>query len=542
MSERPTKQAASAAPNAVAAADTASGAGGTGTPREVHVRMYRGLEAQRDYKGWLGDCFLIRLLGENGAKSHILIDCGILLGSPNAKLRAQMVADDIVRTTGGTLDLLVVTHEHWDHISGFSQAAGTFLGTKANNWTDGTLRIGKVWMAWTENPDDPQARDLRARFDKAGTSFAAFAEYLDQRKRAGTLPLGLDPGQALMGLDGFLGVRGANGALQGREIMDALKQVAEPAYPEPGTVLETPAADPAGPVLRAYVLGPPRNEARLFKDKPSTGAAQETYLDMPTFGNAMQRLLGVGDDGSSQDQTPCADSPFAAFYCKYPDQPIAEAAEKGAPPSDDTRRWLYERYYCPPGADPARQAAADRRRIDGDWLAAAGPLALKLDSDTNNTSLALAFDLPDGTAMLFAADAQVGNWLSWHDQTYKRADGSEQSAEQILNRVRFYKVGHHGSHNATMREKGLEMMTRSDLVAAIPTDEELGDRQGRGGWQMPNPRVYDELLKRTAGRIMRNDRNYDPASRQNDPELKDVEVGFFDRLVEEPLFLEYRVL
>jgi len=43
-------------------------------------------------------------------------------------------------------------------------------------------------------------------------------------------------------------------------------------------------------------------------------------------------------------------------------------------------------------------------------------LALNLDSDTNNTSLVLAFRAGragqrQGAAV--AADAQVGNWLSW---------------------------------------------------------------------------------------------------------------------------------
>jgi hypothetical protein len=35
----------------------------------------------------------------------------------------------------------------------------------------------------------------------------------------------------------------------------------------------------------------------------------------------------------------------------------------------------------------------DYRRIDSDWLSAAEDLALNLDSDTNNTSLSLAFEL-----------------------------------------------------------------------------------------------------------------------------------------------------
>ena len=67
------------------------------------------------------------------------------------------------------------------------------------------------------------------------------------------------------------------------------------------------------------------------------------------------------------------------------------------------------------------------RRIDGDWLSAAEALALDLASDTNNTSLVLAFEWGapgKGRVLLFAADAQVGNWLSWRDQSYgERREG-----------------------------------------------------------------------------------------------------------------------
>jgi len=41
-----------------------------------------------------------------------------------------------------------------------------------------------------------------------------------------------------------------------------------------------------------------------------------------------------------------------------------------------------------------------------------------LQSATNNTSLVLAIELEDGDVMLFAGDAQVGNWLSWQDLTW----------------------------------------------------------------------------------------------------------------------------
>src|SRR5262249_3307578 len=98
------------------------------------------------------------------------------------------------------------------------------------------------------------------------------------------------------------------------------------------------------------------------------------------------------------------------------------------------------------------------RRIDDDWLAAAGPLALQLDKATNNTSLALAIELSEGgKVLLFPGDAQIGNWLSWERCSWLESDGSKErkvTAADLLARTWLYKVGHHASHNATLRAKG----------------------------------------------------------------------------------------
>ncbi len=529
-------------------------------PTSVHIRMYRALApntgaVDKSFRGLLGDCFLIRLEAGD-TKSHILIDCGLLLGSPNAEPRAKQIAKDIAETCSSSLDLLVVTHEHWDHISGFSQASEIFFDKEK-------LRIKNLWMAWTEDPDDPDAQALRAKFDKSGQAFAMIAEKLKNSPI-----VGLDAARALNGLEGFLGVAGKddkNGKgrqLVGRDILDKLKKQAINQPPQflapvnrdrstpPDNVLQTPGAVS----LRAYVLGPPREWKWLSKDKPSNDPAkQETYLETPSLGNA---LLGYAD---GDDVFEPAESPFAPQYCRRNLMDFTITSSGQVPPDDGDSKWLRERYFQPDfgtervdatfssdeekaEAVKVRQAIADRRRIDGDWLASAGGLALKLDSDTNNTSLVLAFDLPDGTAMLFAADAQVGNWLSWHEQDYVDEAGKKHNAKSILERVRFYKVGHHGSHNATLAEKGLAMMTRKDIVAVIPTDEELGAKQGRGGWQMPNPRVKAALQELTKGRILRNDRWYkDPNKRKDDRELANVEEVFFEKINETNLYLEYQI-
>jgi hypothetical protein len=180
------------------------------------------------------------------------------------------------------------------------------------------------------------------------------------------------------------------------------------------------------------------------------------------------------------------------------------------------------------------------RRIDDDWLSEAENLALQLDSLTNNSSLALAIEVGNARrVILMAADAQVGNWLSWHDGTWQaRPNGGASesvSAEDLLGRTVLYKVGHHGSHNATLKQKGLEMMNSDELVAMIPVDQKFANNTK--GWQMPFPNLLTELTRRTKGRVIRADGGV-PAKAAVDA---GVRKKFFDAANETALYTEYMV-
>jgi hypothetical protein len=137
------------------------------------------------------------------------------------------------------------------------------------------------------------------------------------------------------------------------------------------------------------------------------------------------------------------------------------------------------------------------RRIDQDWLLSAARLGLQLDNATNNTSLVLAFEFIDtGEVLLFTGDAQIGSWKSW--LTLEELDTAD-----LLQRTVFYKVGHHGSHNATLKEGGLEAMTSPQLVAAIPVDQDFANNSKH--WEMPAAALYKRLQEQTRGRILRAD-------------------------------------
>jgi hypothetical protein len=117
---------------------------------------------------------------------------------------------------------------------------------------------------------------------------------------------------------------------------------------------------------------------------------------------------------------------------------------------------------------------------------------MAIQSYTNNTSLVLALEIGEvgkGDVFLFAGDAQVGNWESWQSWKWPQ-DEPQVTGPDLLARTIFYKVGHHGSHNATLREHGLEQMNRLK-VAVCPVDEQEAKEKH---WdRMPLPELIDAL-------------------------------------------------
>ncbi|MGE8064804.1 hypothetical protein [Pseudomonas sp. NPDC089569] len=427
----------------------------------VSVRMYRGI---------LGDCFLLRHQLEGAGVKHILIDCGVLQGVENARALMKDIVNDLLTTTGGKLDLLVVTHEHHDHLSGFLYEQETFKSQ---------FDIVEFWLAWTENPADPQAVALHQHFNKAKNSLAAMAGH----SAISALKNNNVHIKTVLDLSAFLGVAGG-GRPTGASTLQMLKDKATPArtrYLEPGDVVEPRAI--AG--LKAHVMGPPRDEKRLRKDSPSQGPAKEVYLTDQEDAHAIELQVNQLDDKPVE----ALDIPFARLH----QRPLA-AVKQGKPSGWTNTQKLY--------FDPAES----KRTIDDEWYSSAETLALKLDSDTNNTSLVLAFELPDKQVLLFPGDAQVGNWLSWADQTYPRTpdplQGAALTVDDILARVTLYKVGHHCSHNATLRQMGLEKMTDDRLVAMIPLVTAVAEGND---WCMPYPDLYAALKKQTQNRVVIGD-------------------------------------
>ena len=79
--------------------------------------------AIRMYRLGTGDCFTLKFYKGNRISFRMMIDCGCWKRSFD---EIRPFIKELIRNMGGKLDVLVVTHEHMDHVLGF-QAGKNYL-------------------------------------------------------------------------------------------------------------------------------------------------------------------------------------------------------------------------------------------------------------------------------------------------------------------------------------------------------------------------------------------------------------------------------
>jgi len=204
-------------------------------PEQLRVRMYR---------VGFGDCFLVSVPAPGGHR-HILIDCGVHFRG-NIKTLPQVI-ENLRAETADRIDLVVVTHAHQDHISGF--------GAHPREWAEVT--VNEIWMPWTEDPTDGQAVALR-------TKQLSLARQLREHLH---LTRQLKPATEDI-LENFVGFNLVSNANSMRVARGGFKGPQKVRYLEAGDTH----TDAAGiPALQAQVLSPSRDESVLTKMDPPAG-------------------------------------------------------------------------------------------------------------------------------------------------------------------------------------------------------------------------------------------------------------------------------
>lgn len=397
------------------------------------------------------------------------------------------VAKDIVDQTAGVLDVLVATHQHTDHLSGFKQAEDEFK----NN-----IKMKRLWLAWTEDPANPLGKQIQHQLVRKLKAVRTAAEKLARLK-----------GESASGINRVLDFFGAapGHASSTQAILDALqkRKETEISYHNPGDTFVLPEV----PNVRVYVLGPPTNPAQLKMTAPRKSKREgyelpEIAADANGLVDALQPNEGEGDPELSY--------PFEKWHRR----------------SANTMRrnkFFREHYF---------RKSQIWRRADNYWLTCAEQLALALNDFTNNTSLALAFEFIDsGEVLLFPGDAQIGSWLTWADLAWNVTDanGAQRKVKvaDLFPHVVFYKGSHHASYNGTLtgyvEGVGLEEMTHSDLVCVVPVDRAMSKEMG---WDrtLPWTPLLTRLKEKTRGRLILTDRNEIPPDPKTiDPTLSATE-------------------
>jgi hypothetical protein len=357
------------------------------------------------YRVGFGDFFLITV-PTSTVDRYILIDCGVFKGtSGNGDIGSiEEAVEDLYKTTGGELALVIMTHRHADHIAGFARAE-KFKEFKAS----------MVWMPYWEQFNDSKdsAHNLQLDIHEAAMNLA-----MQFRGRTDKVAeLALDQLSNATGVDFNAAAKGEKKGGSNAKALDLLKNhLGENGknvkYYAAGDKAKLP---PELEGLSAEILGPPPKEAQVFMKLTDLKKGVGQYLDATTD----------GIDGSAG---------MKAFQSQW-------LAKSGDYPARDLLDRPIEYQQISEFVDNSQP----------DMLAVA---AQEIDTFLNNQSLVVLFKFGD-KKLLFVGDAQAGNWEHWlykidaplQDPT--KAGSFTAESHEILRTLDFYKVGHHGSTNAT---------------------------------------------------------------------------------------------
>jgi beta-lactamase superfamily II metal-dependent hydrolase len=239
----------------------------------------------RMYNVGFGDGFLVVFPGPERPRT-VLIDLGTHSSGQGPK-PVSVVAEQVIRDVTGMdgvprIDVVVATHRHQDHVSGF----------QARSWD--SVEVGEVWMPWTEDPNDVQATKVRERQSSAARHLCFALERLGEDAAPGALELARNSLKNARAMDTLHAGFAGSPVRRFLPTEDRIERIRTSRLPG----------------VRVHVLGPSRDPDVIRDMDPPAG---ESYL----------RLLGASEDDGT------AKPPFPASWEIEPDVLLADEEHYG---------------------------------------------------------------------------------------------------------------------------------------------------------------------------------------------------------------------
>ncbi len=428
----------------------------------VDIRMYR---------AGTGDCFVLKFFAKASPVFKMMIDGGTWSGT---KKELEVIVKDLKTYTDNKIDLLVITHEHKDHVYLFNACKELFTND---------FEVDEVWMAWSEDDQDEMVKEWKEKYGQKKKALAIASDMINlgikDHKIIEQLKVGFRGQQVVnrflnfaSSLNDFKELHFSadavkkkyKGGLKGMEVVK--KEIAQDniRYCKPGTVEKVSKLDG----VNFYILGPPLS-IDAIKDHGKHAAEGSIYDH-----NEVLRRSDSFSAAIIHSDAPDITTPFDTHF-RSGNTDLKNYYH------DESKAW---------------------RTIDLDWLVSgAGNLALRVNSGINNLSLAMAIEFESSKkVMLFPGDAEFGSWKSWHDINWDLNNDKKHFTEDLLNRTVFYKVAHHCSHNGTANNLGLKMMTSPHLVSMATLDFDKISKNWKS--TMPNRGLLKDIINKTKGRFI----------------------------------------
>jgi hypothetical protein len=377
----------------------------------------------RAYNVGFGDCFLLTFhYGGAGKDRHVLIDFGSKR-HPKGSVTNLMpaIAADIKKECGGKLHAIVLTHRHEDHIKGFAtNAAHTAPGDVI-----ASCKPDLIVQPWTEDP--------RAQEDALQPTKAAAADpnmgFLQALHHMNAISVGVAAEAKRL--------LAADLASKQRVLFEALVSLGEENIKNPSAVAnlknmgkneytyhgQSTGLSKILPGVTVTVLGPPtlKQSDKIRKERDED--ANEFWMFQANAARFTSGMLGATEEVPAAGESVPDDGDVEPD--RKPPHPPRLFTDAETMPADNPPN--YARWFMP-----------RLRAIRGDNLL---QIVRILDDQMNNTSVILLFEVGN-QMLLFPGDAQIENWM----YTLEKPDLMKR-----LKNVTLYKVGHHGSRNATPR-------------------------------------------------------------------------------------------